>query len=271
MIDLPFPTRALFSFICAIFICVSQSQAHAQTHVLHDKKADIFRTHQTTGTFVLYDVDQNELHLVNSTRAQTPFIPASTFKLINSLIALETRVIKDENEIIPYGGGRTYIKAWAEDMPMRRSFSISNVPIYQELARRIGLKRYQYWLDKLQYGNANPGQNVDTFWLRGPLTISAIDQALFIAKLAKKQLPLSQRSQSIVADISVIGTKDKKTLHGKTGWTTTPNPDIGWFVGWVQNDAKTYAFALNIDMRSSNDAVKRQLIAEELLTTFNVY
>lgn len=269
MIHRSFLIRCLFVTICMMLTGTLHSLA--QDTVIHNDKSDIFREYKTTGTFVLLDVRRNALHLVNSTRAHQPFIPASTFKIANSLIALETGVIKDENEIIPYGGGRTFIKAWAEDMPLRRAFAISNVPVYQELARRIGLDRYRKWLDRLDYGNQSPGQNVETFWLRGPLEISAIDQAKFIAKLAQRQLPLSDRAQSIVADISLLEAKENKKLHGKTGWTTTPHPDIGWFVGWVEMGADIYAFALNIDMASRDDAKKRRLIAEKLLAAFGVY
>lgn len=243
----------------------------AQNTVIHDDKSEIFNEYKTKGTFVLFDVGRNALYLVNSTRAHQPFIPASTFKIANSLIALDTGVIKDEHEVIPYGGGRVFIQSWAEDMPLGRAFAISNVPVYQELARRIGLENYRAWLDKLGYGNANPGQDVETFWLRGPLEISAIDQVKFLAKLAKRQLPISERAQSIVANISLLDTKNGKTLHGKTGWTTTPHPDIGWFVGWVQDGEDVYTFALNIDMASREDAKKRRPIAEQLLAVFGVY
>jgi beta-lactamase class D len=271
----------MFSFTFFVLVSAAPSlaesppqplaQTQMPTMIAHDDKTHVFKNHQTDGTFVLYDVAQETLHLVNSSRANQPFIPASTFKIANSLIALETGVIADENEIIPYGGGSTFIKAWAQDMPLPKAFAISNVPVYQELARRIGLKRYQTWLDKLEYGNANPGQNVETFWLRGPLKISAVDQTIFIAKLAHKQLPLSKRVQSIVSDISIVDKKAGKTLHGKTGWTTTQNPDIGWFVGWVQHENNTYAFALNIDMSSRKDASKRRPIAEAFLAMFDVY
>jgi beta-lactamase class D len=269
MICRSFHIRFLFITICLLLAGTLYSLA--QDTVIHDDKSDIFKEYKTKGTFVLFDVGRNALHLVNSARAHRPFIPASTFKIANSLIALETGIIKDEHEVIPYGGGRVFIQSWAEDMPLGRAFAISNVPVFQELARRIGLENYRAWLDKLDYGNADPGQDVETFWLRGPLEISAIDQVKFLAKLVTKQLPISERAQAIVADISFLDTKNGKTLHGKTGWTTTPHPDIGWFVGWVENGADIYAFALNIDMASRDDAKKRRPIAERLLTALGVY
>src|SRR5262249_8834098 len=101
----------------------------------------VFAENSVAGTFVLYDLGADHLTLVNGGRAKTRFVPASTFKIANNIIALETGVVKDENEIIPYGG-RPF-KHWEKDMSMREAIALSAVPIYQELARRIGLERYR--------------------------------------------------------------------------------------------------------------------------------
>src|SRR6185295_19637139 len=116
----------------------------------------------------------------------------------NSLIALETGVVKDESEAVPYGGKPQPIKAWEKDMGLRDAIKISNVPVYQEIARRVGLARYDAWLARLDYGNRQTGTVVDRFWLDGPLAISAVEQTKFVARLAQGTLPASARSQAIV-------------------------------------------------------------------------
>src|SRR5262245_49877223 len=79
----------------------------------------VFAENSVAGTFVLYDVGADHLTLVNGGRAKTRFVPASTFKIANTIIALETGVVKDENEIIPYGGRPQPFKHWEKDMSMR--------------------------------------------------------------------------------------------------------------------------------------------------------
>ncbi len=229
-----------------------------------------FEKHGFTGTFALFDVSANRLVLVNGKRANKQFVPASTFKIPNSLIALETGVVKDENEVIPYGGKPQPIKAWEKDMPMREAIVASNVPVYQELARRIGLERYREWLARLAYGNREIGTAVDRFWLDGPLRISAVEQVRFIANLAQKRLDASERAQSIVRDILRIETRDDAVLYGKTGWYVTPEEQVGWWTGWVERQDKVFTFALNIDMRRSEDAPKRLSIGKELLAELGV-
>ncbi|WP_162651221.1 class D beta-lactamase [Lentilitoribacter sp. Alg239-R112] len=234
----------------------------------------VFKKHNVSGTFALYDPTQDQLTLVNSKRANIQMIPASTFKIANSLIALETNIIADENEIIPFGGKPQPIKAWEKDMPIKQAFKVSNVPVYQELARRIGIQDYNIWLKKLGYGNHTVGDNVTMFWLKGPLKISAVEQAQFIAKLAGSKLPLSMKTQQIVRNIAKIESSGNQTFYGKTGWTIAPDPNIGWFVGWVENKDnpnKLVSFALNIDINSRKDVSLREIIAREMLAKLGKY
>lgn len=118
-----------------------------------DTVADLFVKHRAKGTFVLLDARTGALIVFNEDRAARPLPPASTFKIANSLIALETGVIADENEIIPYGGQPQPMASWEKDMSLRDAVKVSNVPVFQEVARRVGLETYQQWLGTLNYGN----------------------------------------------------------------------------------------------------------------------
>lgn len=240
--------------------------AASETKERRDLSA-IFAKHSVVGTFVLYDPSAARLVTVNAARAQRRYVPASTFKIANSLIALETGVAADENEVIPYGGKPQRIKAWEKDMPMREAIAASNVPVYQELARRIGLERYRVWLARLNYGNRQTGTAVERFWLDGPLEISAIEQARFVMLLAQQKLQASARSQSIVRDILRIEDRDGAVLYGKTGW----DGQIGWWTGWVEREGRRVsAFSLNMDMREMADAPKRVAIGKSLLGELRV-
>lgn len=225
----------------------------------------------TPGCFVLYDLGADRLLLVNPERAQRRYIPASTFKLANSLIALETGAVHDTDEVIPYGGRPQPFKAWEKDMPMREAFPVSSVPVYQEIARRIGLPRMQAMLRRLDYGNRRTGPAADRFWLDGPLQISAVEQARFAARLAQGSLPLSARSQSTVREIARVGSRDGSTLYGKTGWVFGTQPQIGWWVGWIEREGRVYGFALNIDMQGEQDIGRRTQIGEAILGKLELY
>lgn len=224
-----------------------------------------------TGTFVLFDIESDRLTIVNSQRAEQRFFPASTFKIANSLIALENEAVSDEDEIIPFGGKPQRIKAWEKDMSMRQAIAVSNVPVYQELARRIGLDRYRNWLAKLNYGNQTTGNDVETFWLVGPLAISALEQVEFLARLARQEVKADKNNQLVIRDIIRVETRDDTALFAKSGWTTAPNPDVVWFVGWVEKYDRILSFALNLDADTRAKARLREPLARSFLIELDIW
>ncbi len=228
---------------------------------------DVFARQQMSGTFAAYDAGADRLIVLNPGRAETRFVPASTFKIPNSLIALEVGAVKDADEVFRYDGKPRRVAAWQKDMTLREAVTASNVPVFQEIARRVGLDAYRDWLAKLDYGNREAGDVVDRFWLEGPLAISAIEQARFIARLADGALPMSARPQAIVREIIRIEEKDGRTLFAKTGW----DGKIGWWAGWVERGDRKTAFALNMDMTRIEDAPKRISLGKELLANLGAY
>jgi beta-lactamase class D len=226
----------------------------------------LFNDAHIKGTFVLYDLSADKIIGFNQTRAKTRYIPASTFKIVNSLIGLSTGVVNNVDEVLPYKGpSKPFIAAWAHDMGLRKAIAISNVPIYQELARRIGKTRMQKGVTNLHYGNETIGNSIDTFWLDGPLKISALEQTKFLTKLVQNKLPLSKDIQKNVQEIILLEQEKEWKLYGKTGWQNAPNKGIGWFVGWLEKKGNIYVFALNIDIKQSSDATQRTKLTKASL------
>lgn len=223
------------------------------------------------GTFVAYDVDADSLIGHDRLRAETRFIPASTFKIVNSLIGLSVGAVGSVDEPLPFGGQPQMIKDWERDMGLREAIKLSNVPIYQALARRIGHARMREGLVSLGYGNTEIGAKVDRFWLDGPLKISAVEQTAFLARLARDQLPLSGDVQAKVREIVMLEQNGERTLYGKTGWLNAPNPGIGWWVGWVTKGGHLYSFALNIDITQAADAPKRVELGKACLKALGIF
>jgi len=256
-------------FNCLLVLLVSQAHAHDM-----DQNPELerhFYEAGVEGTFVLYDVSADRFTAHNLSRAEKRFIPASTFKLPNSLIGLSTGAIEGVDEVLPYGGKPQPFKFWEQDMALRDAIKVSNVPVYQELARRIGPERMRQNLAAIPYGNAEIGDEVDTFWLKGPLQISAVEQTEFLARLAQGQLPFSAEAQQDVREIAQLEQGSGWVLYGKTGWTTTPDPDIGWWVGWVAKGDRIYSFAVNIDMPERVDVAKRMELGKACLKTLGVF
>jgi beta-lactamase class D len=148
-------------------------------------------------------------------------------------------------------------------MSLRDGIRVSNVPVFQELARRIGLPRMTENITAFRYGNQQVGDVVDRFWLDGPLKISAIEQAEFLARFASGKLPVDARHLAAVEQITLF--EDSKMLHAKTGWM----PPIGWWVGWGRNGDALFTFALNMDIPRDSDAPKRISVGKACLRALN--
>lgn len=232
--------------------------------------AAVFAANSVTGTFALYDVEADTLTGYNRKRAETRFIPASTFKIPNTLIGLATGAVSDVDEVFSYDGKPQPLKSWEKDMSLREAIKVSCVPVYQELARRTGLNNMRLALEKLDYGNNEIGTHVDLFWLEGPLAISPVEQARFLARLAQKKLPLPEKALAQTREILLTERNSGWSLFAKTGTAARSTPNIGWWVGWVEKEGKIYTFALNIELPREKTPPDRISLGKQCLTALGI-
>ncbi|MBK7106144.1 MAG: class D beta-lactamase [Ignavibacteriae bacterium] len=259
----------LFQLICFVVSNFSQTPIEeiTENYFVKNEWESFFNKANVTGTFVLYNLTKDSCLVYNSDRAETQYLPASTFKIPNSLISLETKVINDENEIIKWDGEKRFIDNWNQDHNLKSGIKYSVVWFYQELARRIGFEKMQEFVTKINYGNKKLGDKIDTFWLEGDLRINAVEQILFLNKFIKNELPFSKRNMEIVKNILLVDSTDAYKLYAKTGWSARVEKDkqIGWYVGFVETKNDTWIFAINIDINDEKDLPQRINITREIL------
>ena len=245
------------------------SPARAQDN--HDwiERADFaryFAAAGTVGSLLIYDLRQNRTLVHNPERARTRFTPASTFKIANSLIGLETGAVRDaDTELFKWDGVTRQIAPWNRDHTLRSAIRDSVVPVYQEIARRIGPERMRDYVARIGYGNNDIGDVIDRFWLDGPLAISAEEQISFLTHLYHDDLPFSGRTLALVKDIMVVDAGIDYTIRAKTGWDVHVTPNIGWWVGWVERGADVIFFTLNMDMSAPSHPAARLQIVRAIL------
>lgn len=239
--------------------------AHAEDAEL----AKLFHKRAVTGALVLVNRDGSRQFVHNEARAKQPLLPASTFKIPNTLIALEEGAATGQTKFI-WDGTTREIAAWNHDQTLAEAFKNSCVWCYQQLAQRIGTPRYQHWLTRLDYGNARPGPELTSFWLSGDLRISAWQQVAFLQKLQQRQLPFSASSYDTLRTIMLVEQQPGYRLYAKTGWAGMGQANAqqtGWYVGYLESEAGVWYFALNIDITAPQQAAFRQQIVMEALKT----
>src|ERR1700719_1306528 len=235
-----------------------------QRSEIHESLAKRFTDDGTVGTFVGYKIDDYLIIASDKNRSAEPRLPASTFKIPNSLIALETGVVEDpDKDVFKWDGVKRPIEAWNKDHTLRTAIAASAVPVYQEIARRIGQERMQKYVDLLDYGNRNIGGGIDQFWLTGELRIDPLRQGDFVDRLRRGVLPISKRSQDLVRDILPVTKVGDSIIRAKSGLLGAERgePSLGWMVGWAEKGSAQTVFALNMD------CVEPRLIPERMVLT----
>jgi beta-lactamase class D len=255
--------------IASAFSSRALANVAPQRSEIRDALVKRFADEGTAGTFVGYKTDDYLIIASDKDRSGQAFLPASTFKIPNSLIALETGVVADpDRDVFKWDGVKRSIEAWNQDHTLRSAIAASAVPVYQEIARRIGTERMQKYVDLFEYGNRNIGGGIDQFWLTGDLRIDPVQQIDFVDRLRRGVLPVGKRSQDLVRDILPVTKAGDATIRTKTGLLGAElgKPSLGWVVGWAEKGSAQTVFALNMDIREPRHVASRMKLAQQCLT-----
>ena len=170
----------VFIIIALTVVC---SGVQITNHIETPELQSILDSADVSGSILVYDLQKDVYYSNDFEWAETGHLPASTFKITNSVIALETGVVESENTIFKWNGEKRWLKVWEQDLNLHDAFHYSCVPCYQDVAKRIGAKRMNEYLKKFNYGNIDvDSSNIDVFWLEGNSTISQFQQIDFLKR-----------------------------------------------------------------------------------------
>ncbi len=226
------------------------------------------------GSILVYDLKNNHYYSNDFNWAQTARLPASTFKIPHSLIALELGIVKSESTILKWDGHKRDYKTWQQDLTFKQAFHYSCVPCYQEIARKVDEKNMQDFINKFHYGDMDiHKENIDTFWLAGDSKISQFEQIDFLKRLYLSQLPISKHTEQIFKDLFIVKHNNDFTLRAKTGLTINNEKYNGWYVGYLERQNNIYFFATNINPKDKYQKTfnkKRKDITINALKQLNI-
>lgn len=237
-------------FRSSYFLLILFLTACSQNNVTKDKSLKkYFDENKVEGCFALMDNGTGKFTVHNLGRYRdSSYLPASTFKIVNSLIGLQTGKISNDSMVIKWDGVKRWNADWNQDLNMYNAFRMSSVPYYQEVARRIGKDTMQLWLDSLRYGTRKITTAIDSFWLDNSLKITADEELGLVKKLYFDQLPFFKSYQETVKRAMLFEDNANYRLGYKTGWGFTEKGHaIGWIVGWIEENKHPYFFVLNIE------------------------
>lgn len=217
----------------------------ADEPIHHPIWSGCYLAHGVEGSMLVYDYTNDQWHSGLPHRDTLRFLPASTFKIFNTLVALETGVIESDSTVLPWDSTEYWWDMYNRDHDLRSAFRYSALWYYQRVAKEVGRERMQSYIDDVGYGNEDISGAIDSFWLNGGLRISPKEQIEFLVQVYENDLPFSQRSIDILKSIMIRDSTDSYILRHKTGWATV-EPNVGWLVGWVERNDGMWFFASNV-------------------------
>lgn len=229
----------------------------------------VFESHGVDGTIVVASTNSDQIYVHNQERSKIQFSPASTFKIPNTLIALDANVVTSAESVFTWDGTERGVPAWNRNQTLQTALQVSCVWCYQEIARAVGPDRYTDALEAMDYGNQQLGRHIDQFWLNGDLRISAVEQIEFLKKLRNYSLPFQPRHVDILQSIMLVEQTTNYTLYAKSGWTGA-ELHVGWYVGYVVTSEDTWLFAMNMRMDTAQQAALRRDLTMQSLRALEI-
>lgn len=263
--------RLILAFCAALLVSSVAKAAPVDTSdAIRDAGVDV-----NTSTAVVRRVSDGQEWISNPQRAAQRFIPASTSKIPHTIIALETGTASSQT-IFEWDGKRRFLDAWNMDQTLATAYQRSAVWVFQEITETLGHTEMSRWIKRLEYGNRDIGEatRLTSYWLQGPLEISALEQVDFLQHLALDQLAVSSDTMDQARDIMRADSGPDWSLYAKTGWGLRgDDPDIGWYVGWLERGGpvpEVYVFAFNLDMSHPEDRHKREDTLRQVLAHLEI-
>lgn len=232
------------SIFLVILLTAGFTSCNVNKAKIDNNLAKYFKAKNVDGCFTMLNNADGQVTVYNMAFDTLRTLPASTFKIVNALIGLQTGVISDENMVIKWDGIQRPVKQWNKDMDMKEAFKVSSVPYFQQVARRIGMDTMKRWIDSLSYGNRVMTGPIDSFWLDNSLRISPDEQLGLLKRLYFDQLPFRKSVQQTVRDVMLQEDNTAYKLSYKTGLARDEsNNQVGWVVGWIEENRHVYFFA----------------------------
>lgn len=247
--------------LSVLIALVFSTQAGAEERGL----AELFAAEGVDGTIVIASLKAGTTFVHNDARAQRRYPAASTFKIPNTLIAIEEKAVAGADSVFRWDGQKYAVPEWNRDQTLESAFKISCVWCYQQLAERIGEETYRTVLRNIRYGELREPFSLTTFWLDGGLQISAEEQIDFLKQVYNRALPFSPNGYDTLRQIMLKEQTPAYSLWAKTGWAARTEPQVGWYVGYVETRQDVWFFATNLRIRTREDLPLRQQLTHNAL------
>jgi beta-lactamase class D len=221
------------------------------------------------GCFLLYNMKTKSIDkVIGENNCRERFVPCSTFKVPLAVMAFDSAILKDEDQILRWDGVKGFLEQHNHDHNAKSWMRDSVVWFSQKLTPQLGKQKIEKYLHSFHYGNEDFTAGITQAWLVSPgdkapaLKISAYEQVEFMKNLWADRLPASERALKITRQITFLETSPKGfKLSGKTGSNYYDNDygkekrlGFGWFISHIENGDQEYVAATNFSDLTPTEA-----------------
>lgn len=217
------------------------------------------------GCFVVYDRKNDHWQIYQEKLAQERISPASTYKIYDALLALESGTITPDSNKMTWDGTSYPFSEWEQDQTLDSAVRDSVNWYFQKLDASIGRSNIQNFLNEIDYGNQRIGNSLETYWLDQSLKISAVEQVELLIRFEQNQFQFKEKNIQAVKDSLLLSSDSGRSLYGKTGTIRTNEGDSsGWFIGYSKTPDNTFYFAVSVRGEQASGAAAQKIAGKIL-------
>lgn len=207
---------------------------------------------QNHGAFVLYDFHKDNYKVYNYDNAKTEYPVHSTSKIVWSIISLEEKLIKNQDDVVLWDSIRyprqsLFNKSWAKNQTIVTALNQSVNWYYFDLLSLMTPEMVEKYLNNLDYKTGFKVEKVDYIWLTANIKKSALDQIDFLKRLYSNNINISEKTLEIIKAGLIHQRTDDYIMYSKGGLGPIDSQNqIGWYIGFVEKGKDVYFFALYV-------------------------
>lgn len=208
--------------------------------------------HGIDGSFVLYDMSNDEYLLYNEKFCIKRVSPDSTFKIYSGLFALEEDIISTDASSLKWDRTNQPFAAWNQDQTLDSAMKNSVNWYFQNLDHELGIPKLSQYYHKISYGNCDLTGGIKEYWAESSLKISPIEQTELLSGLLTNKWHFHKENIQMIRNSLYLMDINSGKLYGKTGSGMANGKNTnGWFIGFLEQDSNIYCFALNLQNSES--------------------
>ena len=237
-------------FPCS-FLIISLASCSVNKANIDNELKTYYDAEKTEGCFTFLDNATGQITVYNMGMDTTRVAPGATFDVLNTMVALHSGTITDENK--PLSFKKENDSMAISTITLKQAFRDNSKECTQFVAKLTGTAIMQAWIDSLSYGNKIIGDSSEMYWTNNKLKISPDEQLGFLKRLYFDQLPFRKSVQESVRNMMLQEDNSAYRLSYKTATIINEsNHTFTWNMGWIEENRHVYFF-VNLMKNNAND------------------